>query len=255
MRVLVTGAGAGIGRAIAEAFAAEGADVLVNDVDPGTCTDLPDSMTSHAGDVSDPAVVEALFGKLEAQFGGLDVLVNNVGVSGPTGSVEEVSAREWDDTMAVNARSHFLCAAAAVPLLRRSEDPSMVFISSTAGTLGYPLRTPYAASKWAVVGLALSLAMELGEFGIRSNVICPGTITNARMDRVIEAETEATGLDPVAIRDRYRDQVSMRTLIDPADIAAMALFLASPAARYVNGQVIAVDGGTETLRTTFRMTQ
>lgn len=252
MRVLVTGGGAGIGRAIAEAFASDGAAVVANDIDTATLENLPASVISHTGDVSDPAIVEELFVTIEARLGGLDVVINNVGVSGPTAPVEDVGVDDWDQTMISNVRSHFLCAAAAVPLLRRSDDPSMVFISSTAGTHGYPLRTPYAASKWAVIGLALSLAMELGEFGIRSNVICPGTITNARMDRVIEAEAAATGLEPAIIRDRYRDQVSMRTLIDPTDIAAMAVFLASPAARYVNGQVIAVDGGTETLRTTFR---
>lgn len=252
MRVLVTGGGAGIGRAIAEAFASDGAAVVANDIDTATLQNLPASVISHNGDVSDPAVVEELFMMIEERLGGLDVVINNVGVSGPTAPVEDVGVDDWDQTMISNVRSHFLCAAAAVPLLRRSDDPSMVFISSTAGTHGYPLRTPYAASKWAVIGLALSLAMELGEFGIRSNVICPGTITNARMDRVIEAEAAATGLEPAIIRDRYRDQVSMRTLIDPTDIAAMAVFLASPAARYVNGQVIAVDGGTETLRTTFR---
>lgn len=252
MRVLVTGGGAGIGRAIAEAFFADGARVVVNDVDVQACDDLPAGITSHVGDVSDAGDVEALFELVVGHLGGLDVLVNNVGVSGPTGPIEALSVADWDDTMATNVRSHFLCSAAAVPLLRHSDDPSVLFISSTAGKLGYPLRTPYAASKWAVTGLALSLAMEVGELGIRSNVICPGTITNARMERVIDAESVATGVDRDTIRDRYRDQVSMRTLIDAADIAAMALYLASPGARYVNGQVISVDGGTETLRTTFR---
>ncbi len=251
-RVLVTGGAAGIGRAVADAFVAAGARVHVADADPEACASLPSEMTHTVCDVSRPEAVDELFAAADAALAGLDVLVNNVGISGPTGGIETLDAGDWDRTLAVNLRSHFLCSAAAVPRMRDAGGGSLVFISSTAGTHGYPLRTPYAASKWAVVGLSASLAMELGEFGIRSNVVAPGTITNDRMDRVIAAEAAATGASEGEIRARYTDQVSMRTLIDPQDIAMTVVFLASPDARYITGQVLSVDGGTETLRTTFR---
>ena len=250
-RVVVTAGASGIGRAMVDAFLDAGARVHVADL-PGHGGDLPDGVGFTGGDVSEPADVDRLFDDVVASLGSVDVLCNNVGIAGPTGPVEELGVEGWDETMAVNVRSMFLCCRRAVPLMKEAGGGVILNTSSTAGVVGFPLRAPYAASKWAVVGLGATLAMELGEFGIRTNTLCPGSVGGDRMDRMIAAEAAETGVEAQEIRRKYADQVSMRTFVEGRDIAAMAVFLASPAARYVNGQVIAVDGGLESLRTTFR---
>ncbi len=250
-RVLITAGASGIGAAMVTAFLDDEAQVHVADL-PGQLHDLPPGVTATAADVSDPDQVDQLFDEAVQVMGGVDVLCNNVGIAGPTGALEELEVSEWDRTMAVNVRSMFLCCRWAIPLMRAQESGIILNTASTAGLVGYPLRSPYAASKWAVVGLSATLAMELGEFNIRVNTLCPGSVGGDRMDRVIAAEAVALGLSETVIRERYQDQVSMRSFIEGSDVAAMALFLASPAARFVNGQVISVDGGLETLRTVFR---
>ncbi len=259
-RVLVTGGASGIGHAMATAFLEAGARVHVADL-PGTDDGVPDGCGFTGVDVSEPAGVDALFDAVLAAptgagadggLGGLDVLCANVGIAGPTGPIEDLDAEGWDRTMEVNVRSAFLCCRRAVPAMRAAGGGSILLTSSTAGITGFPMRTPYAASKYAIVGLGDTLAMECGEFGIRTNVLCPGSVDGDRMRRVIEAEAEATGASAADLCSAYEKQVSMRTFVEGRDIAAMAVFLASPAARYVNGQVISVDGGLETLRTTWR---
>ena len=249
-RVLITGGASGIGRAMADAFRKDGALVHVADVD-GTA-DQPPGGGFTAADVSDPSDVDRLFDDVMAGLGGLDVLCANVGIAGPTGPVEELEASDWDRTMAVNVRSAFLCCRRAVPLLREAGGGSILLTASTAGITGYPMRSPYAASKYAVVGLGQTLAMEVGELGIRVNVICPGSVDGERMAGVIAAESTATGVPEANLRAGYETQVSMRTFVEGRDIGAMAVFLASPAARFVNGQTISVDGGLETLRNSWR---
>ena len=249
-RVLITGGASGIGRAMADAFRKDGAMVHVADVD-GTADQPPGGGFTEA-DVSDPSDVDRLFDDVMAGLGGLDVLCANVGIAGPTGPVEELEASDWDRTMAVNVRSAFLCCRRAVPLLREAGGGSILLTASTAGITGYPMRSPYAASKYAVVGLGQTLAMEVGELGIRVNVICPGSVDGERMDGVITAESAATGVPEANLRAGYEKQVSMRTFVEGRDIGAMAVFLASPAARFVNGQTISVDGGLETLRNSWR---
>ncbi|HJO98306.1 MAG: SDR family oxidoreductase [Acidimicrobiales bacterium] len=247
-RVLVTGGTSGIGRAMVQAFLDTDATVHVADL-AGT---PPEGASMTRTDVSDEGSVDELFDAVEEHLGGLDVLCNNVGIAGPTGPIEALDVDDWDQTMAVNVRSMFLVCRRAVSLLRRAGGGSILNTSSTAGITGYPMRSPYATSKWAVVGLGATLAMELGELGIRVNTICPGSVGGDRMDRVIAAEATAAGTGEAEIRTGYENQVSMRTFVDAEDIAAMAVFLASPAARLVNGQTISVDGGLETLRNTWR---
>ena len=233
---------------MAEAFVADGARVHVADV----AGEPPEGCDLGILDVSDSDAVDGLFDDVVTGMGGLDVLCANVGIAGPTGPVEDLDVEGWDLTMAVNVRSAFLCCRRAVPLLRDAGGGSILFTSSTAGVTGFPMRSAYAASKYAVIGLSDTLAMELGEFGIRVNTLCPGSVDGDRMRRVIEAESDVTGVPVAELRDAYEKQVSMRTFVEGRDIAAMAVFLASPAARYVNGQTIAVDGGLETLRNTWR---
>ncbi len=242
LRALVTGGGSGIGAAIAARLRHGGASVLIVDVDPGTSPDV-------VADVSDTAAVDEVFAEVSARLGGLDVLVNNVGIAGPTAAVDEMDPAAFDHCVQVNLGSMFRCTRKAVPMLRHLPG-SIVNISSTAGIFGYPLRSPYAAAKWAVVGLTKTWAMELGSDGIRVNAICPGSVGGARMDGVIDREAATLGVAPSAVRSAYESQVSMGSFVDAADIAEAVAFLSSAAARFISGQVLGVDGHTETLRTT-----
>ena len=191
-RVIVTGGGAGIGRAIARAFLEEGARVHACDRDPTALEHLPgsteDDLDGTVADVSSEADVVRLFEEAMDRLGGLDVLVNNAGTAGPTGPVETLDLDGWRRTLAVNLDGLFLCARAAVPALRRAGGGSIVNLSSTAGLHGYPLRSPYATAKWGVIGFTRTLAMELGPAGIRVNAICPGSVRGDRIDRVIAAQ-------------------------------------------------------------------
>lgn len=241
LRALVTGGGAGIGAAITACLRREGATVLVVDLSAATAPDM-------VADVSNTADVDRVFAVVVERLGGLDLLVNNVGVAGPTALVQDMDPDEYDRCVQVNLGSAFRCTRRAVPLLRERKG-SIVNISSTAGQFGFPYRSPYAAAKWGVIGLTKTWAMELGPEGIRTNAICPGSVSGPRMDGVIEREAAARGVAPQAIRDAYTHQVSMRSFIDASDIGETVVWLASPAARFVNGQVLAVDGHTETLAT------
>jgi NAD(P)-dependent dehydrogenase (short-subunit alcohol dehydrogenase family) len=244
LRVLVTAAAGGIGRAIAATFHQQGARVHICDLDRA---DLP-GLSTTAADVADPAQVDRLFDETEAQLDGLDVLVNNAGIAGPTGPVESLEIDAWDRTMAVNINSHFYCARRAVPLLKAAGGGLIVNLSSVAGLFGYPLRAPYAASKWAVIGFTKTLAMELGDHNIRVNAICPGPVEGPRIDGVISARAAAQGEEFAVTREKYLRQNSLHTFIQAQDIADMILFLCSPAGRKLSGQSLAVDGNTESLR-------
>lgn len=241
-RALVTGGGAGIGAGIAEALAEAGATVRTADADRLTAAD-------YIVDISDDGALAEMFAQLDHDLGGLDILVNNVGVAGETGPVEDLDPDSFDHCLKVNVGGTFRVTRYAVPRLGASRAGCVVNISSTAGHLAYPLRSAYSASKWAIEGLTRTWAAELGPAGIRVNCVAPGTVAGARMDQVIAAEAAATGADTASVRRGYVEQASMRTLVEPADIAAMVVFLSSDAARFVNGQVIGVDGHTETLRT------
>ncbi len=252
LRVMVTAGAAGIGRTIARAFVNDGARVHVCDVDEGAleafAEECPEARVTRA-DVASVAEVDAFFDAAQAWLGGLDVLVNNAGIAGPTGRVEDIAPENWDRTLAININGQFYCARRAVPLLKAAGGGSIVNLSSTAGIMGFPLRTPYAASKWAVVGLTKSLSMELGEFGVRVNAICPGAVAGPRIDRVISADAEARSLPLETVRQSYLNQNALRDFIQPESIARMVLFLASEVGSQISGQAISVDGDTHTLKT------
>ena len=240
LRALVTGGGSGIGEAIATGMRNAGATVVVCDVNDST-------KPNYVCDVSRTADVEAMFQGIRRDLGGLDILVNNVGVPGPTARVDEMDPDAYDECVRVNLGGTFRCAHAAVPMLIDSKG-SMINISTSAGIYGYPLRSPYVAAKWGIIGLTKSWAMELGEFGVRVNAICPGSVSGPRMDGVIARESIATGIPEAELRRGYANQVSMRTFVEASDIAASAVFLSSPAARFITGQVLPVDGNIETMR-------
>ncbi len=250
-RVLVTAGAAGIGRVVAQRFLEAGARVHLCDVDARALDEvraaLPEAGVTEA-DVADEAAVERLFEAAEAQLGGLDVLVNNAGIAGPTKAVEEIELEEWRRTLEVNLTGQFLCARRAVPLLKAAGGGLIVNLSSAAGIFGFPLRTPYAASKWGVIGFTKSLAMELGPDKIRVNAICPGVVEGDRIERVIAAKAAALGIGHEEMRERLLANVSLRSAVTPDDIAAMIVYLASEAGARISGQALSVDGGVEVLR-------
>jgi len=252
LRVVVTAGAQGIGRAITEAFLAGGAQVHICDIEPdrlAACQHALPGVGISTADVSDPAQVDAFIEAALSQMGGIDVLVNNAGISGPAGPVEMLEPEAWRQTIEVNLNGQFYCTRRVVPSMKKQRSGSIVNISSTAGLFGYPLRAPYAASKWAVVGFTKTLAMELGSYGIRANAICPGSINNPRMDGVIAMEAVASGRSETEIRQQYTRQVSLQTFIDPEEIANLVLFICSPLGAKISGQTLCVDGHTETLRT------
>jgi len=244
-RVLITAGAAGIGRAMAEAFAAASYKVWVTDVDPGALATVPQDWQADRVDVADEPAMAALFARVGAEWGGLDVLCANAGIKGPTGLVEELDLQDWRACLAVNLDGAFLAAKHAAPLMKAAKSGVMLFTSSTAGIFGYPLRSPYAAAKWAVIGLMKSLAMELGPFGIRANAILPGSVEGPRMEAVLAAEAASKGMTRDQVYRGYAAGTSMRTFVEARDVANMAVFLASDGARYVSGQAMAVDGHTE----------
>jgi NAD(P)-dependent dehydrogenase (short-subunit alcohol dehydrogenase family) len=249
-RVLVTAGGSGIGLAIARGFVESGAKVLVCDIDENslhrTQDALPGIMTAVA-DVSDEQSVERLFEQVDARLGGLDVMVNNAGIAGPTGTVEHLNLADWNRTLAVNITGQFLCARLAVPRLRRGKNASMINLSSAAGHLGFPGRSAYAASKWAVVGFTKSLALELAADGIRVNAILPGAVDGPRIRAVIAAKAESLGKSAEEIARIYESQAAMGSMVSVEDIANMVLFVTCDYARHITGQELVIDGYTQEL--------
>jgi NAD(P)-dependent dehydrogenase (short-subunit alcohol dehydrogenase family) len=248
LKVLVTAGASGIGLEIARAFHAEGAEVHVCDVDETRLRDLPgalEGVSVSRADVADRASVAELFRTVEARLGGLDVLVNNAGIAGPTGRVEEIAPEDWDRTLSVNITGQYNCARLAVPLLKASSNPSMINLASLAGRLGFPMRTPYAASKWAVVGFTKSLSIELGEFGIRVNAILPGSVEGPRIQSVFENKAKARGMSIEEVQKAALSATSLKRLIPPQHLAALATYLASPLGATISGQALSVDGDAQ----------
>ena len=247
-RVLVTAGANGIGLAIANRFRELGAAVFVTDIDPDAVDKARvDGLLAAVSDVSDEDQVRTLMTTVREELGGLDVLVNNAGIAGPTGPLETLDAGAWKTTFDVNIHGQFFCIKHALPLLREGTSASIVNLSSAAGRLGMAGRSAYSASKWAVVGLTKTLAIELGPDGIRVNAICPGAVNGPRIDAVIGAKARMLDRPADEVSALYRNQSSLGRLIEAEDIANMAAFVASDLARNVNGQALAVDGNTEKL--------
>lgn len=250
LRVLVTAGGGGIGRVIAETFAAAGARLHICDISDDALRDCatarPDWGTSRC-DVSDEDQVTRLFEDVKNKLGGLDVLINNAGIAGPTGGIDELAPDEWRKTVDINLNGQFYCASLAVPLLKQSTNASIICLSSVAGRLGYAFRTPYAATKWAIIGLVKSLAIELGPDGIRVNAILPGIVEGPRIEQVISARAQAVGSSYEEMEQQYINKVSLRRMVTAQDVANQALFLCSPLGANISGQPISICGNVEVL--------
>jgi len=247
LRVAITAAASGIGLAVARAFAAQGDDVHVCDVDTeAVAAAAAEGLVATQVDVADLAALDRWIDGVLNRLGGLDVLVNNAGIAGPTALVEDVAAEEWEHCLAVGLTSHYRTCARVIPAMKAARSGSIVNISSTAGQVGLGMRAPYTAAKWAVIGLTKTLAIELGPYGVRANAICPGSVDGERMRSVIEREAAARGASSEEVTLEYVGGQSIARWVQPDEIADMCVFLASDAARMVSGQAIAVDGHTET---------
>lgn len=249
-RVVVTAGAQGIGQAITEAFVAAGAQVHICDVNDDFLASAKQKLpqvTQSRTDVSSESQVDAMFADLAARWGGLDVLVNNAGIAGPTAKVEDTDLAAWEQTIAINLTGTFLCTRRAVPLLKAAGGGSIVNLSSAAGRLGFPLRTPYSASKFGVIGLTETWAMELGPSNIRVNAILPGVVAGERQERVIAAKAASYGIGHEAMREQLLSKVSLRKMVTAQDIANQIIFICSPAGASISGQSLSVCGNVEHL--------
>src|SRR6516162_7695113 len=249
-RVLVTAGAAGIGLAIVERLLAHEAKVFVCDVNDATLHSFgkanPQAGTVKA-DVSNETDVDRMFAAVNSTLGGLDALINNAGIAGPTGAVEDIDPAEWRRCIEVDLTGQFLCARRAVPMLKAAGGGSIINMSSAAGKHGYAFRTPYSAAKFGVVGFTQSLAKELGPANIRVNAILPGIIEGPRMTGVIRDRAAQLDISYGEMEKSYLDRISLRRMTSPHDVATMIAFLLSDAGINISGQSISVDGNVETL--------
>ncbi|BCQ29733.1 3-oxoacyl-ACP reductase FabG (plasmid) [Caballeronia sp. NK8] len=247
-RVLVTAGAGGIGRAIAEAFVSAGASVFVCDIDEAALHDmraqLPGVRTSVC-DIADRAAVSRMVTEASAALGGLDVLINNAGIAGPTASVEDMDPDAWEAVLRVNLTGTFLVTQQAIPFLKQADDGVILVMSSLAGRFGYPNRSPYATTKWGLIGLTKTLSRELGEFGIRVNAVLPGAVEGPRIQQVLAGRASASGRTVAQEEAAALGNQSIRHFVDPAHIAGLAVFLASDAGRSISGQMIPIDGDSQ----------
>jgi len=244
-RVLITAGAGSIGLAIARAFTATGARVHLADIDAtaiATATAGCAQLTGSLADISEPQQVEQLFVDVERELGGLDVLINNAGIAGPRAPIDRLSPAEWTTVVNLNLYGTFLVTRAAVPLLKRSTQASVLVMSSIAGRYGAPNRIAYATTKWGLVGFTRTLAMELGPYGITANTIHPGTVATARLSSAVADRAAANGCSVQEETAQALRHQSVKRFVEPTDIGALAVFLAGPHARSISGQMLPVDG-------------
>ena len=248
-KIVISAGASGIGLATAKICLERGATVFVSDINEKYINNLRKKSKNNKlfifnCDASNENDVNDLFYKIRKKTSKIDALVNNVGIAGPTGTIEKLSSFDWENTLKINVISHFYFSKLAIPMLKKNKGGSIINLSSTAGIHGFPLRSPYAASKWAIVGVTKTLAMELGKYKIRVNAICPGTIKGDRMDRVISAKAKFLKVSKKTVEKEYISMTSMNTWIYEDDIAKTCGYLISDDAIRVSGQIISVDGNT-----------
>ena len=250
-KIIISAAANGIGWSIAQECMLNGAIVYISDKN----NESLDEISKHdlyekqlfldRVNAQDAQEVENYLNKIKNKVDSIDALINNIGIAGPTGKLEEININDWRETIDININSHFYYTKFSIPLIKKNNGGSIINLSSTAGLFGLPLRSPYAASKWAVIGMTKSLAVELGEFNIRVNAICPGSVSGNRMKRVIQAKAESLGVKEASIQKEYESMVSLKTFVDKKDVSNMAVFLLSEEAKNISGQIMTVDGNTE----------
>jgi len=247
-RVLITAGAAGIGRVVAAAFHEKGAKVALCDIVEEqlseTAKALPGAMTANC-DVADADAVDRFVEKAVADLGGLDIVINNAGIAGPAAPVEDIAPQDWKRVMDVNVNGQFHVARSTVPHLKQNGWGAMVCMASVAGKYAFPLRSPYAASKAAVISFARSLSVELGPHKIRVNAIAPGVVAGERIRRVFSDRSKTRGITYEDMEEIALRAVSLKTMVEPEEIAELVLFLCAPTGRAITGQVHSICGGLE----------
>lgn len=222
-----------------------GDQVAICDADPAAVASVPPAIWAVVADVTDEVAMSDFLGKIEADWGGADIVISNAGIGGPAGPIEDLDFAEWQRCLSVNLDGAFLTCRWAARVMKAQGSGVILLTSSVSGLFGFPWRTPYVAAKWGIVGLTKALASELGPHGVRVNAICPGAVEGPRMDRVIAMEAEAQSRSEADVRRGFTDGVALRRFVTADEVAAMAVFLASPGAASISGQAMAVDGHTE----------
>ncbi len=249
-KFIISAAGDGIGFSISKLIVENGGKVFLSDIDNQKINNIKNikkfknKIFAQQVDANNYDDIKKYFLSL-SKIKKIDGLINNVGIAGPTKSIEKISADEWKKTIETNLNSHFYFSKFSIPLLKKNNSGSIVNISSTAGLFGFPQRTPYAATKWAIIGLTKSLAMELGKYNIRVNAICPGSVKGDRMQRVINAKAKLLNINPTKIKKEFESMTSIPNFVSKEDIASIVLFLLSDNAINISRQSIAIDGNTE----------
>ena len=247
-KIVISAGASGIGWATAKVLDQRGAKVFVCDIDEGRVktinSDKKNKIKAFVCNVDEEKEVYSFFNEIKKNTATLDCLVNNVGIAGPTGSIEKLNYKDWDKTLKTNIIGHFLFTKCAIPMLKKNKGGSIINISSTAGVFGFPLRSPYAASKAANISFTKTAAMELGKYKIRVNSILPGVIRGIRMQKVIDAKAKYLGVSKQSIEKEFISMASMNCWIEEEDIGKLCSFLISDDGNKISGQSIAVDGNT-----------
>ena len=252
-KIIISAGASGIGWSTAKICLSRGAIVYLCDIDNKSLNKIRKhplnnkKLFSYEFDASDEYEVSNFFQQVNKKTKKIDALINNVGVAGPTGTIEKLSSEDWERTLKINVISHFYFTKLAIPMLKKNKGGSIINISSGAGIMGFPLRSPYAASKWAIIGVTKTLAMELGKFKIRVNAICPGTIKGDRMVRVIKDKAKFLKISKKLIEKEFVSMASMNCWIYEEDIGKMCSFLISSDGERISGQTIPVDGNATRL--------
>ena len=247
-KIIISAGASGIGWATTKVCLSKGAIVYICDIENKYLKKIKKhplynkKLFSYQCDASDEDEVSNFFNQISKKTKKIDALINNVGVAGPTGTIDKLSSDDWERTLKINVISHFYFTKLAIPMLKKNKSASIINISSGAGIMGFPLRSPYAASKWAIIGVTKTLAMELGKFKIRVNAICPGTIKGNRMVRVIRDKAKFLKVSKKLIEKDFISMASMNCWIHEEDIGNMCSFLISKDGERISGQVIPIDG-------------
>ena len=250
LKIVITAGASGIGSEIAQVLLQADAKVIICDKDQETLDQFSKNnpeIISLKADVSNEEEVLSAFNAVKDQFGEINALINNAGIAGPSSKLEDTNFNDWQNTLNVNLNGTFLSAKSAIPLLRSAGGGSIINMGSTSSFMGTPLRSSYSATKWGLIGLTKTWAMEYGKENIRINTICPSSVNGERIDQVIDREAKYLNVTPKEIKAAYLSQTSMKSFIDAEEIAGMIVYLLSPLARKITGQMLVIDGHTENL--------